>query len=122
MRDGRVSREQKQQGAYAASQKLYHCENCGGLGFGNRFLNYHLINECKGEQPKKCSKTTNDNQDRLAEAMVNTKEWKIKKLKAESLILFKQFKSDAIRDIENMREINKEVVEDMLKSYGGTFF
>jgi hypothetical protein len=117
-----VTKQQQQEGGYNQSQKIYHCSGCNGLGRNQRFVNHHLVNECDGKQKIKTAKCTKENQDRLQEAIINTKEWKIKKLKAETNILFNQFKSDAIRDIENMREINATVVEDMLKNYGGTFF
>ena len=112
-----VTKQQQQEGGYNQSQKIYHCPTCNGLGRNQRFVNHHLVNECNGQQKIKTVKCTKENQARLQEAMANTKEWKIKKLKAETNLLFKQFKSDAIRDIESMREINNQVVEDMLKTF-----
>jgi len=118
----KVSREEKQLGGKISASKIYYCEVCNGLGKSNRFVEAHLANPCDGIQKRKCKATTKANQHRMQEAIINTQIWKNKKLAQESYQLYKQFKLDALRDIENMREINAEVVEDMLKSYHSDLF
>ena len=112
-----ITKEQKQEGGYNSAIKFYHCIQCNGIGQSNRFVEAHLATECDGIQKRKCKASTKKNQNKLPEAIINTKIWKNKKLIQESYQLHKQFKSNAIRDIENMREINATVVEDMLKTF-----
>ena len=118
----KVSKEQKQLGGKNSAAKIYYCHVCNGLGKSNRFVEAHLANQCDGIQKRKCKETTKTNQHRMQEGMINTKIWKNKKLAQESYQLHKQFKLDALRDIQNMREINAEVVEEMLKSYHSNLF
>ena len=109
--------ENQQLGGLTATQKIYHCPTCNGLGRNQRFVHHHLANECDGKQKRKTAACTKENQHRLQEAMINSKEWKSNRLVAETNLLFNEFKLAAIRDIENIREVNREVVEDMLTSF-----
>ena len=112
----KVTNEQRAEGGYNQSQKLYWCPTCNHMGKNNSFLTSHLINECNGPG-RKSKKTTEENQDRLEEAMTNTRLWQAKQLEKESKAMFKAFKDDAIKDIESLREVNREVMESMIQSY-----
>jgi len=97
--------------------KLYHCSVCDGLGQGNRFVEYHLHNECDGKQKRMVKYSTKRNAHRLQEAQINTKEWKANRIVFEANRILREFKSEAVRDIDNMREINKQVVQNMLTTF-----
>jgi len=109
--------ENQQLGGLTATQKIYYCPTCNGLGKNQRFVHHHLANECDGKQKRKTAACTKENQHRLEEATMNTKYWKSEKLMKESYKLYKQFQTDALRDIDNMRNISNEAVEDMIKTY-----
>jgi hypothetical protein len=117
-----MTKKENQRGGFIQSQRLYHCEVCGGIAKGNRFVSTHLTNACSGVQKRVTKESTKLNQHRLEEAKMNTKQWKADKLVAETNLLFKQFRTDAMRDIKNMREINKEVVQDLLMTYHTQIF
>jgi hypothetical protein len=119
----KITKEEKQLGGRNSTSKIYYCEVCNGIGKSNRFVEAHLATVCDGIQKRKCKASTKNNQHRLPEALINTNIWRKKKLIQETNLLYKEFKAGALKDIENMREINATVVEDMVTSfYGGTFF
>ena len=117
-----MTKKENQRGGFIQSQKLYYCETCGGIAKGNRFVAQHLANECTGKQKRKTKESTKINMHRINEAEMNTNQWKADKLVAETNLLFNEFKSAAMRDIKNMREINKEIVQDLLMTYHTQIF
>ena len=112
-----MTKKENQRGGFIQSQRLYHCEVCGGIARGNRFVAVHLATECSGIQKRKTKESTKVNLHRIEEAKMNTKQWKADRLVTETNLLFNDFKTAAISDIKNMREINRSIVEDMLKSF-----
>ena len=111
-----VPTQKRAEGGRTQSQKVYYCTECGSISGGNRFVSEHLAKPCKG-QTAKTAFATKRNEHRLEEAIANTREWKANRLIDETNALFKEFKQDALRDLENIKEINREVMEDMLRSY-----
>ena len=98
-------------------EKLYFCSVCKGLGSGNRFVEHHLHNQCSGKQKRRVRESTKRNGHRLHEGIINTKQWKSEKIIFEANRILRAFKSEAVKDIDNMQEINRSIVEDMLKSF-----
>lgn len=112
-----IPRDKQIEGGHIASQKVYYCPTCHGIGGHNRFVSEHLTKECSGVQKRKTIASTKKNAHRLQEAQMNTREWQAHQVKKEANAILNQFKLDVIRDIENLREINREVMEEMLQTY-----
>jgi len=115
MRVNNLTLEGNRKGGFANSQKIYYCEVCNGIGRNSGMVTNHLEG-CKG-MGRKLKKATEMNQHRLQEAMINTRGWKANKLVEETKQMLAEFQADAIRDIDNIKEINREVMEDMIVSY-----
>ena len=95
----------KANGGYKQSQKFYHCEKCGGIARGNRFVSEHLAGECDGIQKRKTAKSTKENAHRLEEAKINTELWfKEQQEKA----LYKDYIAAKERILESIETIRQE--------------
>ena len=112
-----LTKENQSAGGTISSQKIYHCNNCNGLGRNQRFVDHHLSNECDGKQKRKVKACTEENQHRLQEAMVNSKEWKANEAMKQANLLFKGFKQETVKHIEELHAINQEVMEEMIIQY-----
>ena len=95
----------KADGGYNQSQKFYHCEVCGGIARGNRFVNEHLLKECDGIQKRKTKKSTQENQHRLEEAKINTELWFREQ---QEKALYKDYKEAKARILESIEQIRME--------------
>ena len=95
-------------GGFNASQKVYHCPECGAIGRGNRMISHHLQG-CNG-MGRKTKKSTEELKHRLEEAKINTELW------------FKEEAEKALyKDYMAAKERILESIEEMRQTFGTSY-
>ena len=116
------TKEGQSLGGRNASQKVYYCDKCGGIGSGNRMVSEHLAGDCEGIQGRKLKKSTERNSQHLEEAIVNTAEWRAEQRVKMAKEIMKDQQARVLADIEELRSVSKEYMGDALQTYYSKIF
>jgi len=107
--------EGKAQGGYVQSQKVYYCEHCESIGRGAKMISHHLEG-CMG-QGRRTRKSTEELKHRKEEAIMNTKEWEANRHAEEAKIAFNEMRDVTLQHIQELRDINSEVMHEIVEAY-----
>ena len=111
------TKEGQSLGGRNASQKVYYCDKCGGIGSGNRMISDHLAGDCQGIQGRKLKKSTEKNSHRLEEAIVNTREWQAQKQIELANQMAREHKAKVLASLEELRTVNNQVMSEAFETY-----
>lgn len=109
--------QNQQLGGFNASQKLYSCKCCGGLGSGNRFVAEHLARQCDGIQKRKTKASTKINESRRREAEINTELWHKQQAEAALLKDYKRAKASIMESVKIMQNEFSMDYQEALNTY-----